>query len=101
MKLFFFNNNRLPRKFDYRPVFYDQRKEALQKKIENISLELNQSNAKTEEFVAYKKENISEKAKLWRTQNNNKRTYFSSFSNASISLTIILLIMIAWFLFFH
>ena len=101
MKPFFFNNNRHPRKFDYKPVFYDQRKEALQKRIEDISLEANQSDIKTEDLISSKKESISEQAKLWRAQKNNKRTYFSSFSNVGIFLAIISLIIIVWLLFFH
>ncbi len=70
MGLFFFYNNRKPRKFDHKPIFYDPKKESLEKQII-----------------------------IKRSKKNKKSSYSSIFGNVCFFLIFILLVMLAWYLF--
>lgn len=106
MGLFFFYNNRKPRKFNYKPILFDaeeeERKARLEKRIRDIKREMN---IEVEEDVSTKKTDFKE-AFLVESKHLKKRKareadgdkpFFTN--NTSLVLIIIALLVLFYLLF--
>ncbi|HHT28799.1 MULTISPECIES: hypothetical protein [Petrimonas] len=110
MGMFFFYNNRKPRKFNYTPVFFDpekeERKEQMEKRIRRIREELAREEGKTIETPPQPGNTDFGEAFLSQTrflkkrkekEKEGKKPFYSS--NFTILLLIIILMVIFYFVF--
>lgn len=103
MGVFFFYNNRKPRKFNYTPILFnpeeDARKEKIQKRTESIKREMGIIPEKTEvDRKDFKAEFVSQTRHLKKRKDRVETGKNSFISNNSL-LIIIAVILLAIFLF--
>lgn len=103
MGVFFFYNNRKPRKFNHKPILYDPdeeaRKERLQKRIESVKREMGVLPEKTEiDKKKFKSEFVSQTRHL-KKRKERVETGRNSFLTNNGLLLIIAVILLAIFIF--
>lgn len=104
MAMFFFYNNKKPRKFDYKPILsnYEEedRQEKLQKRINAIKKELNEPIPEDEKSkkTDFKEEFLSQTKHLRRRKERETEGNNSFLSNNGL-LIIILIILLGLFVF--
>lgn len=104
MAMFFFYNNKKPRKFDYKPILsnYEEeaRQEKLQKRINAIRKELNEPIPEEEKSkkTDFKEEFLSQTKHLKRRKERESDGSKSFLSNNGL-LVIILIILLGLFIF--
>ncbi|MGL4227207.1 MAG: hypothetical protein ACRC13_05365 [Tannerellaceae bacterium] len=99
MGLFFFYQNRKPRKFGHKPIFYDERKEALEERVVKIKKELGEM--PEEEFQPTVKGSFVEGTSHIKKKQMRGQTIDSRVStNIRLAVILILLLILAGYLFF-
>lgn len=105
MGSFFFYNNRKPRKFNYSPILFnaeeEERRERLQKRIEDVKKEMGVLPGSEEEATAkkeFKSEFISQTRHLKKRMESDAAGKPSFFANNGL-LIIILVVLFAIFFF--
>lgn len=104
MAMFFFYNNKKPRKFDYKPILsnYEEeaRQEKLQKRINMIKKELNEPIPEEEKLnkTDFKEEFLSQTKHLKRRKERESEGSKNFLSNNGL-LIIILIILLGLFIF--
>jgi hypothetical protein len=106
MGVFFFYNNRKPRKFNYTPILYDPEKEArkekLQQRIETVKREMGVLPEKTEvDKKNFKSEFVSQTRHLKKRKDRVESGSSSFITNNSLLIiiaVILLVIFLFWFL---
>ncbi len=111
MGMFFFYNNRKPRKFNYQPIFYnpekEERKKMLEKKIREAKAEmgmLDESEAAEKEYLAateMREEFLTQATHLQKRkarQESGRNPFYTN--NFTLLLLLVVLAVLAYFLFF-
>ncbi|WP_298649245.1 hypothetical protein [uncultured Proteiniphilum sp.] len=106
MGIFFFYNNRKPRKFNYTPILYnpdeEERKRKLQDRIDKVKREMGvQPEEKTGEKKDFKGEFVSQTRHLKKRkekENSGKSSFFANNGLLIIILVILFAIFFFWFL---
>jgi hypothetical protein len=105
MGSFFFYNNRKPRKFNYTPILFnadeEERRERLQKRIENVKKEMGvlpETEEETAEKKEFKSEFISQTRHLKKRMEGDASGKTSFFANNGL-LIILLIVLFAIFFF--
>lgn len=101
MKLFFFYNNRKPRGFNYKPVYYDPQKEELEKRIAKIKREMEGSTQPDHTFTSSVKGKFLQQSSFLKKKTGirNGKNSFSS-NNLRIILLFIVAMGLLWFIFY-
>lgn len=107
MGMFFFYNNRKPRKFNYKPILYDpdkeERKEQMEKRIQRMREEVAREEGRTIEVpqetkkVDFGEEFLSQTKYLKRRKEREKDANKPFFTN---NITVVLLIIALLFIFY-
>lgn len=107
MGMFFFYNNRKPRKFNYKPILYDpdkeERKEQMEKRIQRMREEVAREEGRTIEVpqetkkVDFGEEFLSQTKYLKRRKEREKNANKPFFTN---NITVVLLIIALLFIFY-
>ncbi|MGL5012832.1 MAG: hypothetical protein ACRC6V_00890 [Bacteroidales bacterium] len=98
MGLFFFYNQRKPRQFNHKPIYYDQRKEELEKRIQRVKREMGEE-IKDEEFKPDLKGAFADQTHHVRRRRENPDKG-SSATNIRLFIILVILAILAYFLYF-
>ncbi|MDR1524415.1 MAG: hypothetical protein LBS79_04020 [Tannerella sp.] len=102
MAFFSFYKLRKPRQFEHKPIYYDPRKEALQKRIHKVKMEMGVEETDYEQYKeAIKGSFIEGTTHLKKSKNRGDDIRNRVYKNMRLILIIVLLGVIFWYLFMN
>ena len=100
MGIFSFYKLRQPRQFDHRPIYFDQRKEALEKRIHKVKMDLGVAETDYEQYKeAIKGSFIEGTSHLKKSKGKGDDVRNRVYKNMRLLLIIVVLAFIFWYLF--
>ncbi|MDD6209630.1 MAG: hypothetical protein PUB21_03385 [Bacteroidales bacterium] len=101
MSIFFFYNNRKPRKYEHKPIYWDPRKEALDERIAKIKKEMGIEEEDKESYKPSIKGSFVNasphlKRKLDKGEDREKRKS----RNIIIAVILVILLVVAYYMYF-
>ena len=100
MALFPFYNNRKPRQYSHKPIYWDPRKEALDERIHRIEVEMGVREGKPDDYKSNIKGTFIEGTshlRKSRARGNDSRTRESK--NMRLILILVVLAVLFWYIF--
>ncbi len=98
MGVFFFYKMRKPRQFEHKPIYYDPRKEAIEKRIHKVKMELGVEETNYEQHKeAIKGSFIEGTTHLKKSRNNGDDTRNRTYKNMRLILILVILGVILWY----
>jgi hypothetical protein len=100
MSLFSFYNVRKPRQFDHKPIYWDQRKEALDERIRKVKIEMGVLEKNPEDYKpAIKGTFIEGTTHLKKSKIKGDDIRNRLYKNTRLILILALLALVFWYLF--
>jgi hypothetical protein len=99
MGLFYFYNVRKPRQFDYKPLYYDPRKEAMEERKLKVKRELGLPITGEEYKPQLKGSFVQGTSHLKKSRLRGDDTRSRQYKNIRLALILSLLLMALWFFF--
>lgn len=101
MALFSFYNTRRPRQFDHKPIYWDPKKEELEKRIRKVKREMGlEDQLSVEDYRAEIKGSFIEEgtSHLKKSRDKGQDSRSRTYKNEKLILAAVLLIALLWFL---
>ena len=98
--IFSFYNMRKPRQYDHKPIYYDQRKESLEKRIHKVKMEMGEEDIDPEKYKeAIRGSFVDGTSHLKKSVNKGDDTH--SRVNKNVRLVLILLVLGFFYWYFY
>ncbi|HCC51291.1 MAG TPA: hypothetical protein DEQ30_03900 [Porphyromonadaceae bacterium] len=100
MGIFNFYNMRKPRQYDHKPIYYDPRKEALEKRIHKVKMEMGVEETDYEQYKeAIRGSFVEGTTHLKKSKNRGDDVRNRVYKNMRLILILAILGMIFWYLY--
>jgi hypothetical protein len=100
MGIFNFYTMRKPRQYDHKPIYYDPRKEALEKRIHKVKMEMGVEETDVEQYKeAIRGSFVAGTTHLKKSKNKGDDIRNRVYKNMRLILILVLLGVIFWYLF--
>jgi hypothetical protein len=101
MGLFYFYNVRKPRQFDYKPLYYDPRKEAMEERKLKVKRELGMEISDEEYKPQIKGTFVQGTTHLRKSRLRGDNTRSRQYKNVRLVVILSILLMALWFFFWR
>jgi hypothetical protein len=101
MGLFYFYNVRKPRQFDYKPLYYDPRKEAMEDRKLKVKRELGMEISDEEYKPQIKGSFVQGTTHLRKSRLRGDNTRSRQYKNVKLAIILSLLLVALWFFFWR
>lgn len=100
MALFSFYNTRRPRQFNHQPIYWDPKKEEMEKRVQRIKREIGMAVLDEEYKPDIKGKFVQGTTHLRRRMEKGETSRGRTYKNVKLIVALVVLIFILWYLFF-